>query len=186
MRTTRITPILPAISYEDAKRQLNLDPDDNSQQDLIMDFALAATQEVELYTAVTMMESQFEVALTHFQSRVVVPVFPVQEVVRVEYYDENGDLQILPQSEYQVDIHGGECVVRFNGDKPATDLEQSFPVDVIVKAGYDSLANVPAIARRSILMKITSYYEKREDHYAPGQMKSSDLLLVPICRNFPS
>ena len=184
MKVIRITPLAAAVDYDAAKKQLNLDPDDNSQQDFVGDLLLAATQEVENFTSLTLTPTDYNVKITHFASRVVLPLFPVGAVTGVTYVDDAGAMQTLATDHYDVDNYGGECIVRFNGDKPALDLGIPFPVSIAVSAGYAADA-LPPQARRSILMKITSWFEKREDHYSPGQMKSSDLLLVPISRNFP-
>jgi uncharacterized phiE125 gp8 family phage protein len=195
MKVTRISPEIGAVSIDDARKQLRIDPDDTSQDVIILELVQTATSEVEKFTGLQLMQADYTIFARSFSKRLAVPVYPLLGITSIAYYNEAGDLITLDPSNYMVEIINGEGVIRFsNVDEIVLNQDRAYPLTINAKVGHGAIgantaqqyAAIPTLARRSIMAKITSWYDKREDYYTPGQMKASDILLVPLCRNWPS
>jgi uncharacterized phiE125 gp8 family phage protein len=194
MKVVRTTPENQlAVSLEDARAQLRVDPDDTSQDVIISDLIASATADVEKFTGLQLLQASYDIFIRSFPRSLAIPVYPFIKVTGVAFIDADGDMQQVAENDYTVENVGGEAVIRFNLDVSLSN-DVTYPVSISVVAGHGAdgattqqqQAAIPKAARRSIMAKITSLYDKREDYYAPNQMKASDLLLVPITRNWPN
>jgi hypothetical protein len=117
---------------------------------------------------------------------------PLVGVTAISYKDADGNDVSLASDQYNTELLGPDAIIHIKPQSVQLSQDVAFPVTITLMAGYSNSndeavqrAAVPSRAKRSIMLKVSSWFEKREDHYSSGAMKSSDLLLVPICRNWP-
>jgi uncharacterized phiE125 gp8 family phage protein len=196
MKAIRITPeseLKLPITLQEVREQLNFDPDDTSRDALLTELMVTATSEVELFTGLQLMQAEYQIKSVSVGSGMAIPVAPVVGVAGISYLDVNGVSQTIPADQYHLEQLGIESILHVHATGLQFSNKVAFPVTINLTAGFgvagstevQQRAIVPSKAKRAILMKVASWFEKREDHYSNGAMKASDLILVPICRNFP-
>jgi uncharacterized phiE125 gp8 family phage protein len=103
-------------------------------------------------------------ALTAAQE-IAIPMPPLQSVVSVQYVDTNGNMQLLPPTQYQVDNTDvvGRLAPSVGNVWPITQIGQYNAASVIFKAGYgDAETDVPLALRRVIRALVGVFYATRE------------------------
>jgi uncharacterized phiE125 gp8 family phage protein len=191
-RTTPEDQLALPVTLAEVKEQLNFDPDDDTRDEILTELVRAAVSEVESFTGLQLMPALYDIKLSVFVSKLMVSVAPVVGVTAIKYKNESNQEITLNSDQYTIEVIGMDAFIHIKQQDVQLSQDVAFPVTITVMAGFsgagnqaDQRAAVPSRAKRSILLKVASWFEKREDHYSPGMMKSSDLLLVPICRNWP-
>jgi hypothetical protein len=109
-----------------------------------------------------------------------IPRPPLQSIVSITYYDENGVQQTLDPTQYIVDTYSKPARVlpAPNVTWPATQTRMNC-VEVTFRCGYaDAAANVPEGIRNWMLMRVGAAYENREEIVVGSRLVSIDLPFV--------
>lgn len=160
-----------AISRESAKSYLNVDLDD--QNDEIDAMILAAGEWFEGYTAMTLIQTTYEMALDTYPCGGVfeLPRSPVLWVDSVSYIDSEGALQTWDAANYQTDLVGvpPRITVAYAGSTPTSYRADMNSWRVRFTAGHASegsptdgdgyRANIPALATLAIKTYVLGAFE---------------------------
>lgn len=133
---------------------------------LMVDYLSAATDEAQQYLGRPLITQT--ILLTTNRWRVVIPLEmpPVQSVVSVSYWDEDGVEATVDPSSYFVDLSHSPPLIRFKSDFtfPTLEDERPDPITIEFVGGYGAEPlNVPAQIRQGILFLAAQYYGQREE-----------------------
>ena len=98
---------------------------------------------------------------------IILPHPPISEVTAASYKDRMGNLQPLTLDDFEIDIvspdHVGRMTLKHDKKWPA-DMQAHGRgiVQVDYVAGYETIAEVPAIIRHYMLIKAATFYRDRE------------------------
>jgi uncharacterized phiE125 gp8 family phage protein len=91
--------------------------------------------------------------------------FPgIQSITHVKYYDEDGTLQTVTNTEYELyeDEIGGVVKFKDDFDIPNLDDDRKAPVQITFVAGYGAASAVPEQLKAAIKMHVANMYAYRE------------------------
>lgn len=183
MAVSRLTsPDGELITLEQAKAFARVDTSEDDE--LINEFIRAAREAIEgpegTYSRVWL-ESEWQLVLDEFPAaEILIPLAPVQSVVSVRYYDEDGVLQTIDSSAYVVDTYSTPPWLLPAGDSAAWPATNDAANAVIVRfvAGYPVgtesegstplvAVNVPSTVRLAARQLVAHWYDNRH-LYATG------------------
>ncbi len=123
----------------------------------------AATDAVERETARALITQTWELTLDEFDSPIKLPKPPYQSVTHIKYIDEDGTLQTLSASVYQLSRASQPATIELAYDQswPSTRCEPD-AVRVTYVAGYGAAADVPQALRHAILLLVSQWFGYRE------------------------
>ncbi len=187
MILTLITePTLEPITIDEAKDQLRISRDNNTQDRLIWTLMVAARQYCEKYTNRAFMPQTWELVLDAWPtSTLEIPRPLLQSVSSIKYKDQAGAETTWPTTEYIVAIDSvpGRVALAAGKAWPGGSLYPAGAVRVRFVAGYASVDAVPYPIRLAILQCITHWYEHPEivavGHVAPEMPMTVRSLLSP-------
>lgn len=115
------------------------------------------------------------------------PLPDVQSVV-VTYLDDNGDEQTLPSSDYELleGALGSYITFRDAFTYPSLDDDVSFPIVVMMTAGYGGPGDVPDALKMAIKMLGSHWYEARSAASTTAMYDvpfGVDMLIAPYRRS---
>ena len=159
-------PTTLAISLEDAKASLRIDPTGDVDADAATDMLVTAwiagiTAHAENYLGRAIIEQTWRVALDAFPDAIKLPAPPVISVTSVKYLDENGVQQTLDPADYLLDAESepGWLVPEYGFRWPTTyDQVNAVTVDVLCGYGDDD-TSVPPQIRLYLLAKLREQYD---------------------------
>lgn len=107
--------------------------------------------------------------------RLELPWPPLQSIVAVTYFDENGASQTWASSKYFVSTatEPGYVAPKQAEDWPATYEGRPDAVTVEYVAGYATVDAIPEALRHAVLMSVGHYYEQR------GELTRNNLVEAP-------
>ncbi|HVL75307.1 MAG TPA: head-tail connector protein [Noviherbaspirillum sp.] len=151
------------IPLNEVKTHLRVDSALTADDGLIQSLVTAAMQTAEHRTGRSLLPQTWELALDRFPEKIALDKPPIIEVESVKYVDANGDLQILPESDYLLDDFGepGRLIPAYSKSWPMT-REQPNAVRIRFRAGYENAAAVPQAIKQWILLTVGTMYENRE------------------------
>lgn len=151
------------VTLAEAKAHLRIEPTDDDT--LITALIVAARDWCESYANRQYIEATWKYTLDEsFPDVIELPRPPLLSVTNIKYYDDDGVLQTMSASIYQVSISGvcGFVKPAYDQSWPAV-REQYDCIQVTYKAGYGSAAaNVPETAKVAIKMLVAHLYNNRE------------------------
>ena len=175
-----LTPLNPDLycTIPMAKKQLRIDADQTFEDDLIAEYRDSAIAQVENQCAVIFGNRDLEVAYTAFETKLILPVWPVKSITSVEYRDINGATQILAAADYKLfalqQDHKAHVTILI--DLPETESDNPVAVTVTAVAGTDT---VPGDIKQAIKLLISDSDTYREDKPMPGTDRSVMVKLRP-------
>ena len=171
IRTTPEDQLALPVTLAEVKEQLNFDPDDDTRDEILTELVRAGVSEVESFTGLQLMPALYEIKMSVFVSKVMVPVAPVVGVTSITYKNAANQEVTLANDQYTVEALGTDTIIHIKPQQVALSEDVGFPVSINVMAGFSGAgdeatqrAAVPSRAKRSILLKVASWFEKREDH----------------------
>lgn len=166
LKTSLISDVsVEPVSVTEVKAHLRVtDPHEDT---LIAGLITAARMSVEQLTRRTLINKTYQLFLDEFPPSIIInlPFPPLVSVAWVKYYDQDGSLQTLSSSEYQVDSRAtpGRIVLTELGNWPTTELDKINAVEIEFTVGYGALPeNVPAPIRLAITHLASHWFENRE------------------------
>lgn len=185
-------PAAAPATLEQAKAQLIID--NNLDDDLIEAMLYAATQALQNYTQLQLMQANYAFYSNYAPGVEYLPAGPVIEVTAVKYLDTDNVEQTLDPSKYEVNLIASPAVVKIN-ERP-TVSSKSFNVFWIeFTAGFGAIGASEAEQREAIaaqaaamvsaiLLQTASLYENREDvNFKRHELiKASEYLAHPFKR----
>ena len=172
-------PVAPAIELADAKQHLRVTHD--AEDDYIASLVEAATQYVEDQVSVSIMARDYDLSLGGFSDRILLPRGPVTAVDSISYIDADGVEQVLPKSEYLVDLSPDlPMIVRNAYSQWPTTAKVPNAVTVRYSAG-DFLAPLrftPLL--QAILLLVAEWFDNRTASSEPPN--AVEALLQPFRR----
>jgi uncharacterized phiE125 gp8 family phage protein len=139
-----------------------VDPEDAAIARLIR----TARKDCEQYQARSFVTQTLDLFLDHFPGRrsFELPFPPLQKVEFIKYKDSAGNIQTMPESNYEVDAVGqpGRIGLAWGQSWPTT-YDGLNTVQIRFVAGYGLAADVPDEVKTAILMMVSDLYSHRGD-----------------------
>jgi uncharacterized phiE125 gp8 family phage protein len=174
--TRTVDPVALPVSLVDAKKQCELGDSDTTHDDHIIRLIRAATDDVERHTRRALITQTWRLSLREIPyrlpysksnyGRIYLPRPPLVEVESVQYRDDNGVLQTLDSSLYQVTIDAspGHIEPAFNEVWPVIRTQTAEAFSVTYTAGFgDSCRDVPAQYQNVIFEMVAFRFMNRGD-----------------------
>lgn len=157
-------PTSEPVTLAEAKAHLRVEIADDDL--LIGSMITAAREAAEHITQRSLMLQTWELALDAFPSPaygIRLPKPPFVSISAVSYIDADGELQTMPEADYQVGQHSEPASLRpaYGTAWPAA-RNQADAVIVRYVAGYPDASRVPAQVKAWMLLRIGTLYENRE------------------------
>jgi uncharacterized phiE125 gp8 family phage protein len=154
-----LTPADPVLTLPQAKLRAGLDwPDGDPRDDLMTEFVLAATSQVERDTGLALgMQSRLIYILGALPSVVVLPVYsrPLQSVTTITFVDPAGLSATVNPALYTIDQARGLIQLVAGAAWPDADITQPWQIEIV--AGYAAPGNLPALLYQAIGL-LTAHY----------------------------
>lgn len=159
--------VLKPVTLSDAKRNLNIDTDETTDDYYIAQLITEARQETErMLDRKLITQTVTEYFNDWPDSRaLVLPYGNLQSVTSLKYRDEDGDWQTVSTDDYVVETADdpGRIVLDDDADWPTATLYESKPIEVVYDCGYGStFGSVPFAIRRAIMLLVNEWYESRD------------------------
>jgi uncharacterized phiE125 gp8 family phage protein len=164
-------PALEPVTLSEAKKQCEIAESDTAHDDKLTLLMQAAREQWENDTDTAVMEQTLTMTLPYFPLEIHLQKRPVQSVVSITYYDTRDILATVPTEIYSLDIPNRIIRENYLKDWPMT-IDRWDAVTVTYIAGYELVANVPAIAKQAMLLLVSHYFEN------PDMMMSEAMMSV--------
>ena len=149
------------------------DYDDDADEDLVFDIAIASSVErLDGYTGILrrcIVTQDWREYAPRFRTErgvygVSLTLAPVSEIVSVKYLPETGGpLTDIPAADYRFGTDAeGPYVALLPGKRPPAMADRPDALQVVYRAGYGEPADVPAPLKSAILSLVAHRYEMRE------------------------
>jgi uncharacterized phiE125 gp8 family phage protein len=166
LTTSRATVVTPPasepVTLAQARKQLELSPNDTAHDDQLSLLIQAAREQWEHDTDSALITQSLSVTLPYFSDAyVLLPKRPIQSIISVTYYNEADQQQTLSTSIYDLDKPNRLLRLKTLQTWPSTGTRWD-AVTVTYVAGHASVAAVPAIAKQAMLLLIGNYFENRD------------------------
>ena len=161
MRIDVVTPAAAEpVSLDEAKAHLRITQDSDNL--LIAGQVSAAREHIERVIGYPIVTTVLRATLDAWPATITLPRCPVSAVAQVEYTDTAGAAQVLPDSDYTVDLSGGGARIRpaYGKTWPAARCEPA-AIRVTYTAGRD-VADVPPSLKAALLLIVGDLYENAE------------------------
>lgn len=180
-------PTVEPISLAEAKNHIRSEVDIPDDDSAISRMITSARKWCEVYRGESFVTTVWDWTIDRFprardrshwcfNETILLPRPPLNGVLNIHYYDENGDLQLLDPALYDVDSASMPGRARPLADQcwPQTQCEKMNAVTIEFAAGYGATAaSVPENIRDAILLLIEARYRHREPTAAElGTVKS--------------
>jgi uncharacterized phiE125 gp8 family phage protein len=148
-------PVLPVVTWEEAKAQLSLSSDDRQTE--IEAMIAAATQALDGpagWLGRCLMQQTLELRLDEFPAgEILLPYPPVAEIEAIVYVDTNGAEQEAALNSYRLLGAGSRWRLApvYGAAWPSARAENE-AVRIRYRAGYESAEDVPAPIRQAIIL----------------------------------
>lgn len=165
MRVSEVAPApLPAVTLDEAKRQLNIDPADLTDDPLLTQNIAAASKWAESYTGRAFVTRNCIGYLKAFPRVVEMPKPPLGDVTAIKYKDGNGVEQTVVADVYEVvnpdPKYNGEIHLLPGKTWPVVQ-SSAIPISIEFAAGWPDQAAVPEDIKQGILYIVAHYFETR-------------------------
>lgn len=159
--TLKVAPAAEPVTLAEAKLHCKVDASDDDA--LITALIVAARQQAEHRTGRALVTQQWEFTRDSFPQQIELPRPALVSVQSVKYLDDNGALQTLANTEYQVVISElvGYLQPAYGKSWPSCRVQPDSVV-VAYTCGYGNAAAVPSSIKSWMLMAIGTWYAQRE------------------------
>lgn len=184
---TCITPptVMP-VTVDEAVLHLRLAPDaaQGPEAPLIEGMIAAATQAVEDYASIAVMQQEWRMTLAHlpvYGDALAIPIPPLVEVLTFDIY---GDAQDLNDYDTELDARFPSQFFPLARQWPVVVPRQRGAVVLTFRCGRDDPARVPATIKQAILLAIGTMYENRESLQQWTMHPMNELGWAPLLEPF--
>lgn len=155
-------PTALALTLDDAKSQLNIEPEFTQDDSLIESCIHAAAAFVEKRMQGALMAQTWEAQLIDFKSTIELKKSNITDITAVKYYNLSNVDTTVNSSDYQKDLASVPARLIFNTGYAWPSVYDRFDaVRVTFSAGYASAAAVPYDLRMALKLLVTHFYENR-------------------------
>lgn len=180
---TSVTAEAPILSLEKAKKQLRIDAGNTDEDDLITSYIDAAQVACEDYINRGIGKRNFIMELSAFENSVTFACNYENDVItKVEYYAPGATaLTVLALEQYKLrNSNIVECFdIKFQPASSAVEMPETDKRDdaviITVEQGF-TLAKCPKPILQAINLKLSDFYERREDREQGNNPASNNLL----------
>lgn len=153
-----VAPSIEPVSLTEMKDHLHYC--DSDQDTYIGALISAARQACESETDRVFLTQTWVMGLCEFPEIIAVPYPPLQSVEAITYYDENGSIQTLDSSQYQVEnLSDPGMIAPARGCSwPTVDDETLTSIRVVFKAGWATADSVPVEIKHAIKLLTAHYF----------------------------
>jgi hypothetical protein len=174
---TTITAAASLITLEKAKKQLRLDAGSTDEDDLIQSYIDAAQIACENFVNRGISKRDFVMELSAFETPVTFERNYENDVItKIEYYAPGETaLTLLPASQYQLrKSNTVECFdIKFSSILETAKRDDA--VIITISQGFD-LASCPKPILQAMNLRLSDFYERREDREQGSNPASNNLL----------
>lgn len=188
---TTVTATASILTLAEAKQQLRIEDDFVLEDDLIESYVDAAQESCQLYVNRSIAERDLVLEMDSFSTPITFERnYENDTITKIEYYAEGEpELTLLDASYYKLrKSNTVECfdiifknpetgVTSSAGDMPAT-AKRDDAVIVTIAQGFD-VDSCPKSIIQAMKLKISDYYERREDREV-GNNSAGNNLLRPL------
>jgi len=161
-----VAPAISAVEFEDAVKQVEL-PSDGTTHTRHLERAIAtALADAERCTRRAFITQTWRLSLREFPPRIYLPRPPLQSITSIQYTDDDGTIQTLSSSLYQVTLDASPAYVEpaFGKSWPSIRSETVEPIVITYVAGFgDDAENIPAQYQNLIFELVAFRFMNRGD-----------------------
>ena len=163
-------PTVEPITLDEARQHLRIEPfgsplehpDDTYVQALIK----VAREFCEQYLERSLATQTIELVTDSFYAPIYLPNSPIQSVDSITYIDENGTVQTLATSVYELDSYEAKVRLKYGQQYPVSRVQED-AVTVTYTAGYTNGTSpdtypLPASIKGAMLLIVGNFYENRQ------------------------
>lgn len=160
------------LPLADAKVQVNVTADDDSEDDILEAARDAAISWAEGYTGRSLQERQFLWTADKFCSVIALPIGPVSSADSVKYYDGDGT---------DTTVDAGDYVL--SDDRLVTAADATWPSDadgrpggvrITFTAGYATAGDIPFYLLAAVRLATAAHFDDRSNPDLTGAMRAAD------------
>lgn len=153
------------VDFATLKIHMRVTIDDDDA--LIQAYLLAAREFVEEAFDRALVTQTWDHSMDAFpwaEQEIELPIWPLQSVTSITYFDTNNNATVWPATNYIVDAVSkpGRIVLAFNQGWPSLSLRTANGVVVRYVAGYGAALAVPWKTKTAIMLLVEHWYENRE------------------------
>ena len=150
------------LTYAEAAEHLRI----VGETDYVNSLIVTARKSLERYLNRTFVTTELKAFADEWDDEFYLPYPKLQSVESVKYYDTNGSLQTLSESDFYWVVTNddpGYIVQKFDSTFP--DLQEGRPdaIEISYTSGYGDAADVPEDIKHALKLLIGNYYENRGD-----------------------
>ena len=159
-----VAPTLEPVSLPEALKQLRIEDEDGADElGSIQALVQAATEYAEEYTGRQFVTATYQLSLRRFADEIRLPRPPLQSVTEIQYVDQDGQVQTLDASTYDVDTTTSPGrILRAYGYSWPSVRSQEGAITITYVAGYGAPDAVPQVVRQAIKILCEHWYGFRE------------------------
>lgn len=184
-----ISVLWDAVTVAEAKAHIQGLESITSEDAYIGTLIAAAREVAEAFMWRTIVQSTYELRLSSFSERIILPAPPAIAITSIKYIDTAGDEQTLDASAYKlIDFEEPGFVIAAPGTSWPETRGADGDITITFTAGYAAAANVPAAFKQAILLMVRTWFDHRENvtNRTVNEMpKGSEFILRPWrCNRF--
>jgi uncharacterized phiE125 gp8 family phage protein len=157
--TVVTAPTLQPLTLTQCKKQCEIATDDDTHDDQLTDMIDEATDQWQADTDMCLMTQTLRVYLENWADPIRLPRRPVKSITSVKYYDASNSLTTLATSVYSLDTARREIRLAYDQVWPSITNRWD-AIEVTYVAGESDAVNIPATARRALLLLVGYYFGK--------------------------
>lgn len=152
-------PASEPVTVSEVKAQLGIT--DINSDSIIGRRITQAREWAENYTRRALITQTREIRLDGFALELELPGAPVQSIVKIEYVDVNGSIQVVASTDYVMDVYDGVLRLAYGKSWPSCRGERN-AVRVQYICGYGLAAAVPGLIREAIMMIVGHWTNQQQ------------------------
>jgi len=169
-------PATEVLSLTDVKSYLKIDH--TVEDDLINSLIKSARDYVETYLNKTLLTRMLQLSFTKCVRVYTLPILPVQSITKIEYIDDDGELEVVATTAYELRANQGVLIIKDNS--VFNDAADDFEIVVTCKTGYTAVDEIPEAIVQALLLIVADSYENRGNcAHNTRNVKTSQFLLNP-------
>lgn len=160
----------------DVKPALNINAADTYWDDYLTALIAGVEDEAEKYTRRAFLTSAWDVYFDSFARLFQIIKAPVTEITHIKYQDPENATQTLDPSNYSSDFVSEDHAARVKVlNAPSIYTDGLSAVNIRFSAGWSSAANVPALLKSAMIVRINTLYKTRQTVFTGTQVNELPL-----------
>lgn len=154
-------PTTEPVSLSEVKNHLKIDH--NDEDNYLSALISAARQWCEEFLWRYLLNTEAELFINEFTKTIYVGR-GCNEITEIAYLDDDSVYQVIPNSNYYLDLHSQPAVIEFNNYSLPVTTKKLNLLRIKIKAGFgDDASDIPAPIKSAILLIVGHLYENRQD-----------------------